>query len=146
MCTLAPMRLTRHWYAPYPSLARACPPARLPAYAPLLSSISVLRAFVLFCVVLLQLKGKVAMFCVCAPINQSPPVSLSSLILRYKAVLHALFHSFFLSHCLHCYLYTAITCVLFFFWNKLDKHPIFTHLTHGQILYEFLQFKHWNLL
>ena len=34
--------------------------------------------------------------------------------------------------------------VLFFFWNELNKSPIFTHLTHGKILQELFQFKQWN--
>ena len=40
---------------------------RLCVYVP--SSISALPAFFLCCVVLFQLKSKVSMFCVCAPIN-----------------------------------------------------------------------------
>ena len=108
-------------YLPYPSFIRTlrtCAPWHLSAlpiinmrltslcaYAPLPSSISASLAFVLSCLVLLQVESKVPMFWVCAPINHSPSVTLVSFILTYKAVLHAFFHSFILSHCLHCYLY-----------------------------------------
>ena len=72
-----PPRLTYYWYASYVpaclhahalslSLIRA-----LRIYAPLTSSISALRLFFLFCVVIFQLKGKVPMFCVCFSINHS---------------------------------------------------------------------------
>ena len=82
---------------------RVCQIARLPSHcAPYSSLIRVFPVintltqlyphqqvpFVPFsCLVLLQLKG---MFCVCAPINHSPP-SLFSFILPYKAVLYAFF-------------------------------------------------------
>ena len=71
-------------------------------HASLLFSITVLRAFILSCVALLQLKGYVAMFPmfpVLAPVNQARPVSLLSFVLPYKIVLHAFFHSFILSQC-----------------------------------------------
>ena len=61
-------------YVSYPSLIRT-----LCACAPLSSSISALGAFFLSCVVLFQLKGKIPMFCVCAPINHSH-LPLSSLL------------------------------------------------------------------
>ena len=89
------------------SALRACTPVGLRALlivnthlmclAPLHSSISALRAFVLPCFVLLQVKSKVPMFLVCGSNNRSSPVSLLSFILPYKAVLHAFFHSYILS-------------------------------------------------
>ena len=87
-------------FAPYPSLICA-----LRAYAPLPSSVSALRALFLSWIVLLQLKSTVSILCVYGPINHSPPISLLSVILPYKAVLHVFFISFILSHWLHRYLY-----------------------------------------
>ena len=74
-------RLTHHLYVPY---------------APLPLSIAVLRVFVLTRVVLLLWKGRICFEC--APTDHSPPVSLLSFILPYKAVWHTFFLSFVLSH------------------------------------------------
>ena len=113
LSTLAPTRLTHHWYVPYPSLIYA-----LRVWAPtrFYPSISALRAFVLFYM--------------CALINHSPHFSLLSFILPYKAVLHVLF-SFFYFKPLVTLLFIQLFSnkisrfsVLYFFWNKLNKHPI----------------------
>ena len=46
----------------------------------------------------------------------------------------------------HSYNYFATTFSHFvMFFNKSNKHPIFTHLTHGQLLYKLLNFKHWHI-
>ena len=67
-----------HTYAPYAPY----PPARLRAWNLINRRITRL-CLVLCCVAATEWKG---MFCVIAPINHSPPTSLPSLILPYKAV------------------------------------------------------------
>ena len=79
--------------------------------------------------------------CVCSNWLFTPRLFLLSFILLYKAVLHALFLSFILSHCLHRYLYNYFVTkfshflLCCFFWDKFNKHPIFTRLAHGQDRY-----------
>ena len=63
--------------------------------------------FFLSSAALLPLKGNVPMFCVCAPINHSLPLSLLPFILPYKAVSLVSFLSFILSAWLHSYFYGA---------------------------------------
>ena len=124
---LTSTHLTHHLYAPYaPAHLRALPiiNKRLTLLRPcasLPSPISALRAFFLSCVMLFQLKGKVPMFCVCAPINNSPPVSLLSFILQYKAVLLFFFIlSHWLYHYLHNYFATTFPHFLFCFSFKIN--------------------------
>ena len=64
-------------------------------YAPLLLSISTLIPFFLCRVVLFQLKDEVPMFCVCASINHSPPVSLFSLLFYRIKLFYMFFSSFY---------------------------------------------------
>ena len=86
-----------YFYVPW-SLIRAC--------TPLLSSIYALRTFFLLYIMLLQLKAKVPLFCVCTPINHSSlPASLLSSIFSYKTILHIYFLSFISNRWLHDYLY-----------------------------------------
>ena len=105
------------------------------SYAPSLSLIRTLRAFTLInnritrlflsCVVFFQLKGKVPMFCVCAPVNQRP-TSLSSLLFYHIKLLHVFFISFILSRWLHHYLFnyfaTAFSQFLFSFSFKIGMN------------------------
>ena len=75
------------------------------------------------------------------------PQSLSSLLFCYIAVLHVFFFYFKLlvTHFLHNYFATLFSHFPFDFSCKireLNKHSIFTYLTHEQILQELLQFKH----
>ena len=115
-----------------------------------LIKINDLRVFILSCVVLLQFKGKVPMFCVCAPINHSPPVSLLSFILLlFPSCFHAFFQSFILSHFyffnffilnrwLHYYLYKYfaatfsdfLCCFLSFFFELNITNIQFSHISH----------------
>ena len=91
-----------------------------------------LSSFFLFCVVLFQLRGKMPLFCVCAPINHSYPVSFRIYVLPYKAFLYVFFCFFYFKPLVTplfrqlFYSNIFIFSVLFF-----NKHPIFTHLTHG---------------
>ena len=118
----APTRLKYHWYAPYPSLIRAFT----------LINKRLTRVCLVLCCVL-QLKGKVTN-------TYSPPVSLSSLLF-YQIKLFYMLFSFFYLKPLVTLSFIQLFCnnifrfsVLVFFWNKLNKHPNFTHLTLGQIL------------
>ena len=120
---LGPTCLIHHWCA---------------SYAPLPSSVSALRLFFLSCVVLLQLKGTVPMFSVCAPINHNPSASLFFLLFNHIKLFYVLFFSF---KSLVTSLFVQLFCnniftfsFQFFFWNKLNKHPIFKHLTIGHTL------------
>ena len=118
---LAPTRLTHirkllacapaHWCA-LPIIDIGI--TRLRAYALLPSSISTLRAFFSPCIVFLQLKDKVPIF----------TCSFSFLYFR------SLFSPLFIQFCSNILTFS----VLYFFWNKLNRHSIFTHLTKGQIL------------
>ena len=78
----------------------------LRVYAPLSSSIGALRVFVLSCLVLLQLEGKVCFVCVLQLTIH--PLSLSSLLYKarlfYIKLFCMLFFSFVLCHCLYHYL------------------------------------------
>ena len=88
------------------------------------------------------------MFCVCASINHSTPVSLSYLLFYHIKLLCMLFFFLLLYAIGYTIIYTIILqqhfTFSFLFFNKLNKHPMFTHLTHGPILQELLQFKHWH--
>ena len=125
---------------------------RLRANAPLLSSISILRTFVLSWVVLCCARYLLCFVCLLQliplPLPSPPPVSLLSFILPYKAV-YIFFSFILLFKPLVTLLFIQLFCnnifrlsALFFFLNKPSKHPIFTHSTHGQILRELLRFKH----
>ena len=73
----------------------------LRAYVPLLSSIGTLGAFVLSCVVLLELKDKVRFVCALQLTIHPSILSFISFVLPYEAVLHVFFLSFILNHSLH---------------------------------------------
>ena len=84
---------------------------RLRIYAPLPSSIGALRAFILCCVVLLQLKGKVQFaFALQLAIH---PLSLSSLLFDHIKLFYMLFFFFILSYWLHYYLYNYFVTATF---------------------------------
>ena len=93
----------------------------LRAYTPLPSSTSALAP--LSCLVLCCYNWKRRYLCFVCVLQSTihPRLSLSflSFILPYKAVLHAFFESFILSHWLHCYLYnhfaTTFSDFLFYF-------------------------------
>ena len=124
-----------YFYVPW-SLILAC--------TLLLSSIYALRTFFLLYIMLLQLKAKVPLFCVCTPINHSPLPALSFLLF-FRIKLFYIFIFFLLFQTVG---YTIVYTIIFqqhfhiFCSIFINKHSVFTHLTHGQILLEFLQFKH----
>ena len=130
-------------YAPcVPLLLRALIiDTRLHAFT--LINIRLTHLFLLY-IMLLQLKAKVPLFCVCTPINHSPLPALSFLLF-FRIKLFYIFIFFLLFQTVG---YTIVYTIIFqqhfhiFCSIFINKHSVFTHLTHGQILLEFLQFKH----
>ena len=119
----APLRLP---YAPYPSLIRACGPARLSVLTSLIR-LTRLHDFTLinkrptrlcpvFCCVVTTERFMLKLFCVCAPINHSPPVSLFSFVLPNKAALQ-LFFSFF-------HFKPLVTLLFTLFCNNIFKFSV----------------------
>ena len=104
---LAPTCLTHHWYAPYASTPLLPLPiintrlTRLRVYATVPSSIGTLHVFVLCCVVLSQLKGKV---------HFSSFVSPSCLLFYHIKLLYMLFFSFFYFRSLITLLFIQLFC------------------------------------
>ena len=91
----------------------------LRAYTPLPSSISALAP--LSCLVLCCYNWKRRYLCFVCVLQSTihPRLSLSflSFVLPHKAVLHAFFDSFILSHWLHCYLYNHFATTFSDFLN-----------------------------
>ena len=114
---LAPTCLTHHWYAPYASTPLLPLPiintrlTRLRVFATVPSSIGTLHVFVLCCVVLFQLKGKV---------HFSSFVSPSCLLFYHIKLLYMLFFlSFILGHWLHYFLYNYFATATFYNFSSV---------------------------
>ena len=72
--------------------------------------------------------------------------SLYSLLFHHRKMFYMLFiliYWYTIIHTIILQQHFHIFCYMVF--KKLNKHPIFTHLTHGQLLYKLLNFKHWHI-
>ena len=87
-------------------------------------------------------------------IHPSPPPASRLSPLFYFTIekcFTCLFSCFYFNPLVHYYLYNyfgttfSYFLLCFVFFKKLNKHPIFTHLTHGQMLHKLLTFKHWHI-